>query len=206
MWAWNVLKTSHFVRGMTAAFGVLTVVPQLVPLSALDLLGGMQYVIIYWNDFSGRIGAFFARLCHIPPVPHEVVTALAIAISIGPFWALSIYQSDQGKFEGVVQRSAFGYRVFSAFFMTLLASLFFVTSPVDTSLFWFSLIGIIIPLLGTLFFLPVYRAGFFTVIGFVLFMECVYLLGTPAVLEAFDSAVCASGTSVAPRCANYNTQ
>ena len=197
---WNSVKSSYFVRGVGAAFGLLTLLPQVLPFHALDILAGAHYVIIKWNDFAGRIGGLVAELFGVAAIPHQLVTFLVISISIGPFYAISILKSERGQHRGFVQNLGLWMRAVGGFGCVFLTVPFLVSAPPTHIFFWTSLIAIVIPLSVALRFLPAYRAGFIAVIGFVMTMEAVYLMGSQKMREAFDNAVCEQKDSHAPRC------
>lgn len=197
---WKIIKASYFVRGAGTALALLTIFPNFLPFHALDLLAGTYYIIMKWNEFAGAVGKFLGEMFGIDEIAAEVITALIIALSIGPFYSLAILRSEWGQHTGVVQSSAFWIRALAGFFGVLLMTPHLFAAPPTDSFFWAALVAVLLPLLVALRILPAYRAGFLSVVGFVMFMEGAYFMGSEWVQEVFDNAVCKEEHSLAPRC------
>ncbi len=183
------------------AFAFLGAAPNILEhYSPLDLAAVVHAVIVGWNQVAGGIAGFLENLLDLPDIHPDLVTALMLALAIGPAWSWSILQREWGQHKGAVQNTAFGVRVVIALLETLPFSLFAIAMPVGTFLWWVAFVPLILALATALARLPAYRHGFLFALGVLAAMESVYLLSTERVQAAFDGFVCQHEEAAAPRC------
>lgn len=189
MFIYRFFKASAFVRGMWVAFGVLAAAPQVIPYEVLDLASGMHAVIIGWRAIAGVFSALIGPYIGFPEMSPEVFSGLLLGLSLGSFFGLGVLRKEWGVHKGLTQNAAFWARALIPLVSTPIMSLFFVVGY-PTLPFFFSGVYLTVSLVGVLSRFPAFRQGFFIVLGFVVFIEGVYLISTERMRSTFDEFVC----------------
>lgn len=193
-------KVSEFSRGILSAVGLLGAAEGILPYGALDLVAGINAVMVGWSAVASTIGSWIGELLRIPAIPPEYVSAAAIGLAIGPAWAFSILKDEWGTHKGTLQNAAFAFRVVFAFVEVVFWALVFVSIKPHDPFFYGAMFILALNLLTTLRRLPGFRSGFLLVLGFLVGIEGVYLVSTDSVQAAFDGFVCKHQGDIAPRC------
>ena len=184
---------------MIVAFGFLAAAPQIIPYEALDLASGMHAVIVGWRAIAGVLGTLIGPYIGFPEMPPEIFSALLLGFSLGSFFGLGVLRKEWGTHKGLIQNGAFWTRALIPLVSTPIMSLFFVVGY-PTLPFFFSTLYLTISLVDVLSRFPSFRQGFFIVLGFVIFIEGVYLISTERVRSTFDEFVCQRTDGVAAAC------
>lgn len=196
----RLLRASAFMRGVVTAAGLLTAIPQFVPYEVIDLASGMHAVLVGWEVTAGAIGHLISLILGFPEIPADIASGAIIGLSLGSFFALGVLRAEWRTHTGIIQNGAFLVRVLIPLISTPMMAIFFMISY-PTILFWLSGMYVLTSLVFVMKRFPSFRRGIFSVVGFVLFVEGVYLVSTERVQTLFEDFVCDHVDAGTPRCA-----
>lgn len=195
------IKLSLFSRGAIAAITLLAAADYALPAySPLDVVSGVHAAVVGWNELAASLGTSLSYLFGLPNIPAEIVNAAIIGGAIGPAWTLSILKAEWGQHQGMVQNLAFWTRAILGFVEVFFMAIFAISAPPFSIIFFFALLGLLVPLITALNRLSAYRNGFVSTLAFLAVLEGIYLISTDRVQSAFDVFVCERQQASAPRC------
>ena len=195
----KIRKLPGITKGAIGAMGFLGAAPNIIPYNVLEIVSLVHAVIIGWNELMAAMWRLISGVLGLPELPPELISATVLGFSLSSTWAYSIYVSERGQHLGFIQNAAFGSRIIMAFFDgPLLLMIGGATYP--SLWFWSAMALLFSILLASLIRLPKLRMGFLTILGFLGFLEIVYLVSTDQARDAFDTFVCERQSAGLPKC------
>lgn len=199
-----------YLRGVLAAFTIISVIPSFTDLSQYQLLRAIHVVIWTWNESMAWIGQLMGHLPWIPELPaHWVNVALLTLSIISPLLALSFIElpKEFGWFRFILF-APFYYPLFFAVYAFPVWMIFefivvynlefpFELANLDLIQKIFMLILLLSFFVVGLFVIvsaptiyPVYWKSFFWTISCLLVLELLYVLNAPIIAETIDNFAC----------------
>ena len=177
-----------WVRGVLAGLAVLSFAPKYIPYDQRDILRAAHAAIFGWNELSHLMGELIGKIPYLPALSASTINFILIySTIIGPAW-LALYMDSETfenrseeklKITAILLGALLGVPVFSIF----------VQSEIHgTSVLYWGCSFVF--LLLALVHLPNYRAGFISLLSFLLVLELLYIANLPIIKSSIDAFAC----------------
>lgn len=182
-----------FLRGVVAAFAVLSFVPQFFPFEQIDILRAVRAVIFNWNHLASIVGDLIGFIPFVPELSASTVNFLILAttVYVPGFYAMWPGRAYANERSGII-----------ALISAIFALVIFLTVQLDYDLPLDAYRVLIVALMLTMiiFLLPVYRNGLLFVIVMLATFEAVYWLNLPQFRDSVDRFICQAEQMSAEEC------
>mgnify|MGYP001049145463 CR=1 FL=1 len=189
----KIWKKFVFLRGIAAAFAVLSFVPQFFPFEQMDILRAVRAVIFNWNHLAAIVGDLIGSIPFFPELSARTVNFLILAttVSVPAFYAMWPGRAYANERSGTI-----------ALISSIFAMMIFITVQFNFDLPLDAYRVLVVALLLTMiiFLLPVYRSGLVFVIAVLVTFEAVYWLNLPQFRDSVDRFICQAEQMSAEEC------
>lgn len=197
MWK-NFVKRFACLRGVAAAFALLSILPNYYLISKWEILRAVHAAILSWNKLASWVGERIGEIPFLPQLSESQVNIFIITTSIvWPGW-YSVYRAAKIAETPSQRKFIPTLLIFSALSSITLYILFIAGG---NSFFDLWLTGnVAIFFLVAIINMPAYRTGVIFVIGLLVTFELLYFINVPSVRKAVNEFSCKAAKLATEEC------